>query len=474
MNRKLSVFAAVASAVCIGLRAPCSARDAENPFAKLGHIVVIYTENRSFDNVFGLFPGAEGLSSAQNVLPQVDTDGSPLPNLPRVLRDRRPDGRFPSTLPNAPFAMGDFVPIAEKTGDLAHEFYLEQEQIDGGRMDRFAAVSDAGGLVMGYYDGHELRQWALAREFTLADHFFHGAFGGSFLNHFFLVCACVPVFPGAPPELVASIDERTGFLAKAADSPASALLGPPRWAHPGKVTGDGYAINTLQPAAPIAPGGGGKKQARLPWQTMPTIGDRLSEKGVSWAWYAGGWTDVVAGRLEPDAAPERFVTHHQPFAYFAAYQPGTKQREEHLKDAGDFFAAIEAGALPAVAFYKPIGKNDGHPGYSDLVAEDAHVADIVARLRAGPNWSDMLIVVAADENGGAWDHVAPPRIDRWGPGTRVPALLISPLVKKGYVDHTIYDTASILKTIETRFSLEPLGARDARANDLRNAMEAAR
>jgi acid phosphatase len=68
----------------------------------------------------------------------------------------------------------------------------------------------------------------------------------------------------------------------------------------------------------------------------------------------------------------------------------------------------------------------------------------------------MVVIVTVDENGGWWDHVAPPRGDRWGPGTRVPALVVSPFAKRGYVDHTTYDTASILRLISRVFQLETL------------------
>jgi acid phosphatase len=93
----------------------------------------------------------------------------------------------------------------------------------------------------------------------------------------------------------------------------------------------------------------------------------------------------------------------------------------------------------------------------------------------------MVVVVTYDENGGFWDHVAPPKGDRWGPGTRIPALIVSPYAKKGFVDHTQYDTTSILRFITKRFSLPTLpglASRDAalKANgapamgDLTNAM----
>jgi phospholipase C len=94
-----------------------------------------------------------------------------------------PDSRFPAQIPNGPFDLAPFVPPSEKTGDLVHRFYQQQMQINDGAMNRFAAISDAGGLVMGYYDMHDSHEWRLASEFALADNMFHGAFGGSFLNH---------------------------------------------------------------------------------------------------------------------------------------------------------------------------------------------------------------------------------------------------------------------------------------------------
>ena len=85
--------------------------------------------------------------------------------------------------------------------------------------------------------------------------------------------------------------------------------------------------------------------------------------------------------------------------------------------------------------------------------------------------ASSAIIVAFDEGGGLWDHVAPPKIDRWGPGTRVPAIIVSPYAKKGFVDKTVYDTTSILRFIEWRWNLQPLGERDAKANNLLNAFD---
>ena len=92
-------------------------------------------------------------------------------------------------------------------------------------------------------------------------------------------------------------------------------------------------------------------------------------------------------------------------------------------------------------------------------------------MKNGPNWADTAVIVTYDENGGFWDHVAPPAGDAWGPGTRVPTLVISPFAKPGYVDSTPYEAASILALIEHRFGLDPLGTRDATAADLSNAFD---
>jgi len=412
------------------------------------HIVVIYLENHGFDNLYGQFPGANGLKQAQNAAPQTDLDGKPYVTLPPVMDSERkqPDARFPKDLPNKPYAIDQFVPPDQKIGDLVHRFYQNQAQIHGGLNDRFAAISDAGGLVMGYYDGRDLPLWKYAKKYTLADNFFQGAFGGSFLNHFWLVCACTPRYENASSEVTIKQDA-DGKLIK-----------------DGQVI-DGFAVNTLQPKTPpFKPDTPAIKQ--LPLQTMPTIGDRLNDKNIRWAWYSGGWNDAVAGK-----PAKNFQFHHQPFGYFSKYAAGTPQRVAHLKDEVDFLKAIDNGTLPAVAFYKPVGDLNEHPGYADLLSGEQHIADLLARIETSPQWKNTVVIVTYDENGGFWDHVAPPKKDRWGPGNRVPALIISPFAKRDFIDHTEYDTTSILKFIETRFNLEALSERDANANDLSNAFD---
>jgi phospholipase C len=403
---------------------------------QLDHLVVIYLENRSFDNLYGEFPGADGLPRHRPRFLQVDADGRPYTVLPQVA-----GSPLPADLPNAPFSIEQYVPAEQPTRDLVHRFYQEQIQIDHGRMDKFALISDAQGLTMGYYHTAPLPLAAEAARYTLCDNFFHAAFGGSFLNHFWLIAARSPVFPNAPASGVAQLDA-SGNLIK-----------------DGFVTPDGFAVNTAfsvnQPhPAGIAP------ENLVPNQTFPTIGDRLSAKGISWAWYSGGWNDALAGN--PGSL---FQFHHQAFAYFANFADGTQAKADHLKDEIDFMAAVQDGTLPAVSFVKPYGLDNEHPGYTDLITGENHVEQLISALRASPMWKHTAIVITYDENGGFWDHVAPPRVDRWGPGSRVPTLIISPFARRG-VDHHRYDTTSILALIEKRWHLQPLTSRDAHADPL--------
>src|SRR5206468_7206944 len=174
-------------------------------------------------------------------------------------------------------------------------------------------------------------------------------------------------------------------------------------------------------------------------------GDRL---GVVLRWL---------GRRDRWEARSHFRVHHQPFAYFASYGDGTDGRRQHLKDERDFMTALRDRTLPAVSFVKPLGADSGHPKYGDVRRGEDHVAALVKAVQESDYWKDTVIVLTYDENGGFWDHVAPPTIDRWGPGTRVPTIVVSPFAKTGHVDHTRYDTTSILRLIELRRSLDPLG-----------------
>jgi phospholipase C len=496
--KSLRIGAGRALLACAGLLALAGCTAPPAPSARTGlsrieHIVVIYAENRSFDNLYGMFPGASGIADATPAqYTQLDLDGRPLPHLPPVWKGNQADPAFPRDLPNRPFRIDAppiNLPLSVATRDLIHKFYPQQEQINGGANNRFVAVSDAGALTMGYYDGSKLPMWQWAREYTLADHFFMGAFGDSFLNHFWLVCACTPIDRDAPAARRAQLDER-GWLKRKPGSPGSVLDGPPEFVA-GEFTQDGYALTTAYPPyqptrVPPDAGGdpryAGRSGYTLPPQSMKTIGDTLSAKGVSWVWYSGAWNVALKDGMQEPAATRGviynnepgapyFVAHHQPFNYFARFAPGTAERERHLKDYTDLVAGIERGELPQVVFYKPQGTFNEHPGNTDVMSGDIHISELLAKIRAGPLWASTAIIVTYDENGGFWDHVPPPKGDRWGPGTRIPAIIISPFAKRGHVDHTSYDTTSILKLITRRFDLEPLPGVRAGAGDLTAAFD---
>jgi acid phosphatase len=503
--------------------------------SKVQNIVVIYAENRSFDGLYGNFPGANGLSTVltaagaatTSYIPQKDRDGTTvLATLPQTWGGVTAPGISPvvtqaqsAGLPNLPFSIETaFKPAsnatlttATVTRDLYHRFYENQMEINGGKNDMFGAWADAGGLTMGHFDYSSSALYKLAQQYVLADNFFEGAFGGSFLNHQYLICACAPEYPNADTAAakptITTLDKDVNgawlpHLTTASTSPPSAMSGPPVFVKSGNITpanyfGDGkfYAVNTMQPAyqpsgnAPVDLNGSDALYATtasattLPPQTATNIGDLLTAKSVSWKWYGGSWNAALSDGMQAPTAARTviyagnsngiattanvdFQTHHQPFNYYANLDPVTHaaDRSAHLQDYTNLVADAAAGTLPAVAFYKPEGVYNQHEGYANLADGDARMADLITKLQASPQWNNMVIVVTYDEFGGVWDHVAPPTGDKIGPGTRIPALIISPLAKKGTVDHTQYDTASILRLITRRFgltSLNGLTARDA-------------
>src|SRR5579862_8612025 len=214
-------------------------------------IVLIYAENHSFDNVYGAFPNANGLHSAQTqAVKQVDRDGvTILPVLPPAWGGMTAAGQTPvvsqaqttNVWPNAPFqidaptSLYGYGPLPNTvvTRDLYHRFFENVMQINGGKNDMYAAWADSGGLVMGYFDGSSNALWNLATQYTLADNFFQAAYGGSFLNHQYLVCACAPPVSslavtanGMSINVLSAPRNGVPQLAANASQTASALNGP--------------------------------------------------------------------------------------------------------------------------------------------------------------------------------------------------------------------------------------------------------
>jgi acid phosphatase len=501
----------------------------EARFQQIEHIVVIYQENWSFDSLYGLFPGANGLFQASTTsLTQGDrltgqpyssqlgqpydlVSGSvslttpPEPintNVSPAVVDTRFDPTLNTLFPYNVVTHSTLLPTA-KTGDIVHRYWHEQSQINHGKVNWFVTWSDNPGLVMSYFDATNLPEGKLAQRYTLCDNFFHAAYGGSFLNHQFFIAAQAPVYPNAPASLQATLasdgqlalDPVTG---KIVHDGTITPIGGPSFAVPGATFDKNYAINTIFSVNLVPTFSTPGSTSLLPGQNdsnpldptrpyIPTIGDRLSDKGVSWKWYSGGWDNALAssasnpannGTVPPNAPVDPlFQWHHQAFAYYDNYAPWVNGQRNpvsaaHLQDENNFFLDLQNHDLPAVSFIKPLGPDNEHPGYADLLQGQQHVADIVEAVRTSPYWGQTLIVVTYDEHGGRWDHVSPPLNNGiWGDGTRVPGLVLGVFAKQHFIDHTQHDTLSIIKTIEERFGLEPLTTYDANASSLESSLK---
>jgi phospholipase C len=524
---------------------------AQRLLGHINHIVVIYEENHSFDNLYGSWERVNGLSDAPAAhTTQVDEAGVPYTCLmqldvnltpPAVSpvcsgTTQTPPGTFTSHFLNNPFTIDDFIaatdttcPTASEafshpngvlkgqglpggcTRDLVHEFYQEQYQLNGGRQNRYVTGSDSVGTTMGVYDTRGLPIYAYLHspghpDYAIADDFFQGAFGGSFLNHQWLIAAATPVYPNPPDNLRSIIDSNGMPVAYPLYAPTGTVRrGPITVACPspvpGRACGD-FAVNTMQP--PFQPSGSFGAKLVVP-QTAPTIGDRLTARGIDWAWYSGGWSNA-AGLVnapgwtngpgptcaDPQATPNPtypfcpdlvFQFHHQPFNYFANYAPDTRGRV-HLQDEVAFEQLAQSSLrtcnLKPVSFVKPLGQENEHPGYASEPNGSDHLVSLLQMIEGSRCAHDTMVIVTYDEFGGQWDHVSPPGQggtpgphDIWGPGTRVPALVISPLLRGPFViDHTQHDTTSIVATIEHRWNLAPLSSRDAAVNDLSSVFNA--
>jgi acid phosphatase len=541
----LALGAAVAAATATGAKG-------DDRLAKIDHVVVIYEENHSFDNLYGGWEGVNGLADATPAHTiQVGQNGVPYtcllqndvnltsPPLPADCTDTTTGTTFTSHFRNAPFLIDAFIPPSARTcpqpgvfapngllpspsnlpggctRDIVHRFYQEQYQLNGGSQNRYTTGSDAVGLTQGYYDTRALPVYAYLHSgghphYAIADDFFQAAFGGSFLNHQWLIAAATPTYSGAAASLHSIIDSNgmpTSYplyhtTAPVSDQPLTVTCPSPA---PGRACGD-YAVNTIQPAyQPTS-----SNPTKLPPQTGPTIGDRLSAAGVSWAWYSGGWSNAAGlvgapgwtnGTGPTCSDPESFANpsfpycpnkvfqfHHQPFNYFAAFDPntpaGAANRAAHLKDEQEFSSLARSSTkdckLNAVSFVKPVGLENEHPGYTSEVRGSSHLVDLLQAIESSRCAKDTLVIVTYDEFGGQWDHVSPPGQggtsgphDLWGPGTRIPTLILAPRLRGNFVvDDTQYDTTSILATIERRFGLASLSSRDAAVNDLSHVFDA--
>jgi acid phosphatase len=517
--------------------------------ASIKHIVVIYEENHSFDNLYGGWEGVNGRANADAAhTTQVDQAGNAYSclrqndvNLVAAGSSCSDSRGFASAFGNAPFTIDTYIKPADATcppplqafsfgngllkgtgrpggctRDIVHKFYQEQYQLNGGKQNRYVVGSDAIGLVMGGYDTKALPIYTWLHSahhpsYVIADNFFQAAFGGSFLNHQYLIAARAPEDPNAPATQHSLLDPagfpNAGYTLYQRNPSATYRDSDFTTACPAPLATlacGNFAVNTMQPANEPSGSFGDK----LVVQTFPTIGDRLTAKGVDWAWYGGGWSNaagVVNGPgwtngsgptcsdpnhdptfTYPKCPDNVFQYHHQPFSYYANYIPGAAGRS-HLKDEQELLSTLAASKksgtcqLKPVSFLKPLGEENEHPGYASEPAGSSHLVSLLQYIEGISCKKDTMVIVTYDEFGGQWDHVPPPGQaggpagphDLFGPGTRIPALVIAPGLPAPFsVDSTEHDTLSILATIEHKYGLAPLTDRDKAVSDLTSVWSA--
>lgn len=461
---------------------------------KIEHLIVIFQENRSFDHYFGSYRPRSG-AALESLLDagghlragftglQKDVAGVAYPFLPMPAPIA---GALHGPLENRPFHLAPYIGADDNVAfDPMHAFQRMWAQINHGDMDRFVALAEAGrneflsaramtpeqrllaastpsGAVLGFYEREDLPgYYALADEYVLCDHFFQAMSGGSTGNALYLAAgrSCRRSMTSPPGELsepaaFESVYDPSGVLLNDVppiNGPTETFMGP---------------IELCPPPEQ---------------QTHPTIGDRLVAARSSWAWYNEGWNAVKPWALKSALGPgdgsivvdtpQMYVPHHNPFQYFPSWFDNV--RAGRLRDSDDFLADARADKLPAVCFLKATGSHDEHPADSAPRWGERWVMQLLRALGESRAWEKSLVVLTYDEGGGFWDHVAPPTPDAYGCGTRVPALLIGPWARRGFIDHRVADTTSVLALIETLFGLAPLTARDASAYNLLDGLDIA-
>ncbi len=414
-----------------------------------------------------------------------------------------PDARFPGNLPNGPFQITQYVYYGAHTGDPAHRFFQMWQQFDGGRMDLFTWVGETigfgsangpnsgrpgmtaqGGVSMGFYNmaaGDAPIMRKLADRYAIGDNYHQPIMGGTGPNYFALATGDVAYYshdgkPAVPPENQTENPDPApgtnnwyrndgyagGSYVNCSDEtqPGVHAIRNHLKRLPYKTFNDGncapgtyYLVNNYEPgfSATGTPAPLGADRFTLPPETIPTIGEGLSARGVGWKWYAGGRGD---GKTTVN---KEYCTICDPFTYSSKVM--TSKLRENMQDLSQFYRDV-AGNLPAVSFISPYDSISGHPGYAMEPGFDQFVEDIVDRVRKnGKLWKNTAILITFDEGGGYYDSGYVQTLDFFGDGTRIPIIAISPWAKKGYVDHTYYDHVSILKFIEKNWGLTPLSKR---------------
>jgi len=415
-----------------------------------------------------------------------------------------------TTLPNGVFQLtGPTLPYDSYTGDMVHRLFHMWQQSDcsiahatrtnpsGCLNDLYpfvgiARADDSGANAMGFYNmqqGDAPLLKKLADEFTMSDNFHQSIMGGTAANHValgsgdaifwtpFAGQATPPAATVANPDPQAPTSDKykrdrqwTNCSDRSQPGIAAVvdyLATLPYHPHANCEAGHFYMVNNLSPG--FLPNGVIDSAAitagtKVPPSPLRTIGDALNEKGVSWAYFGGGFDAAVrvANGNPRDAFDQLVAANYCDICNFASYTSSIMgdpaQRAAHMKDAIDFFDALESGQLPAVSFLKPDSFLDGHPASSKVDLFEAMLQKILDGLK-GDRANDTALFIAFDEGGGYWDSGFMQPLDFFGDGPRIPFIVVSKYSRGGRVVHTYQDHVSITKFIERNWGLAPLTAR---------------
>jgi phospholipase C len=358
------------------------------------------------------------------------------------------------------------------------------------------AIDDnGGGNSMAFYnvqagDAPVLKR--LADEFSMSDNFHQSVMGGTGANHVMLGTGDAIFWsdgngaPTVPPSHIANPDPLPGTddvytvdlnfdgnFTECAD-PSQPGIAPirdylaslPYHPQPNCKAGHFYMINNDSPG--FLPDGtidtaGIAKGSSIPPTDVRTIGEALNEKHISWAYYGGAYDAAISFQHDPTST-NPLVQIGQAYcnicnfeSYATAIMGDSAQRAAHIKDATDFFAAIDDDSLPSVSYVKPDGLVDGHPASSKLDLFEGMVEKTLDHLKAKPELiAETAFIITFDEGGGYYDSGYIQPIDFFGDGPRIPLIIVSPFTKGGHVNHTYTDHVSILKFIERNWHLKPL------------------
>jgi phospholipase C len=375
--------------------------DAFDTRTPIKHVVFLIMENRSFDNVFGTFPGADGTSVAND-------HGT-----------KRPITRSP----------------LQRAHDLPHCYNCNVASIDGGRMDGFNQTDAADEFAFTQFRRPDITAyWNWAERYVLADRFFASAVGPSFPNHMYSIAATSGGAldnPWQPPPTLVEMQQQGYAKSWGCD-----------------IARDGY-VEIVDPE--------GYMVKVAPCFDFQTEGDLLNAKRIPWAYYAA--TNAQLGYI------------WSAYSAIGRYRDDPQLWAEHVRPVDDVVRDITADRLPPVTWITPRFQLSQHPEYNFCWGQNWTIEVINALMRS-PAWHDTLLVVTWDDFGGFYDHVAPVRLDDFGLGIRVPAMIISPYAKPGFVDHTTYEFSSVLRFIEDNWSLRPfLTRRDRIAEGLGGALD---